>query len=118
MTKVPTAQGLSFLPFSNGYENRVQAGDNTGHYLSELRRRGKEAISEFITSSENERKPSLALSTPCSFIGPRSLLVNITFRHLYFGFNPAPFFTSTIFTSTDTNPPLKPKLMKQTPRVL
>ncbi|KAK5824863.1 hypothetical protein PVK06_019649 [Gossypium arboreum] len=118
MTEVPTAQGLSFLPFSNGYENGVQAGDDTDHYLSELRRRGKEAIFEFITSSKNERKPSLALSTPCSFIGPRSWRVNITSRHLYFGFNPPPFFASTIFTLTYMNPPLKPKLMKQTPSVL
>ncbi|MBA0626225.1 hypothetical protein Godav_003931 [Gossypium davidsonii] len=118
MTKVPTAQGLSFLPFSDGYENGVQAGDDTDHYLSELRRRGKEAISELITSRENERKPSLALSTPCSFIGPRSWRVSITSRHLYFGFKSPPFFTSTIFTSTDTNPSLKPKLMKQTPSVL
>ncbi|KAB2092316.1 hypothetical protein ES319_A02G022100v1 [Gossypium barbadense] len=57
MTKVPTAQGLTFLPFSDGYDDGFQPGVHIDHYLSELRRRGKEAISEFITSSENEGKP-------------------------------------------------------------
>ncbi|KAH1096157.1 hypothetical protein J1N35_013078 [Gossypium stocksii] len=57
MTKVPTAQGLTFLSFSDGYDDGFQPGDDIDHYLSELRRRGKEAISEFITSSENEGKP-------------------------------------------------------------
>ncbi|KAH1096158.1 hypothetical protein J1N35_013079 [Gossypium stocksii] len=57
MTKVPTAQGLTFLPFSDGYDDGFQPGDDIDHYMSELRRRGKEAISEFITSSENESKP-------------------------------------------------------------
>ncbi|TYH82017.1 hypothetical protein ES332_D02G027700v1 [Gossypium tomentosum] len=57
MTKVPTAQGLTFLPFSDGYDDGFQPGDDIEHYLSELRRRGKEAISEFITSSEYEDKP-------------------------------------------------------------
>ncbi|KAK8308004.1 hypothetical protein V6Z12_D02G026300 [Gossypium hirsutum] len=56
MTKVPTAQGLTFLPFSDGYDDGFQPGDDIEHYLSELRRRGKEAISEFITSSENDGK--------------------------------------------------------------
>ncbi|KAB2039635.1 hypothetical protein ES319_D02G024500v1 [Gossypium barbadense] len=57
MTKVPTAQGLTFLPFSDGYDDGFQPGDDVDRYLSELRRRGKEAISEFITSGENEGKP-------------------------------------------------------------
>ncbi|MBA0737841.1 hypothetical protein Gogos_011280, partial [Gossypium gossypioides] len=57
MTKVPTAQGLPFLPFSDGYDDGFQLRDDIDHYLSELRRRGKEAISEFLTSSENEGKP-------------------------------------------------------------
>ncbi|MBA0635803.1 hypothetical protein Godav_024753, partial [Gossypium davidsonii] len=57
MTKVPTAQGLTFLPFSDGYDYGFQLRDDIDHYLSELRRRGKEAISEFLTSSENEGKP-------------------------------------------------------------
>ncbi|KAH1096156.1 hypothetical protein J1N35_013077 [Gossypium stocksii] len=57
MTKVPTAQGLTFLTFSDGYDDGFQLGDDVDHYRSELRRRGKEAISEFITSSENEGKP-------------------------------------------------------------
>ncbi|KAG4156810.1 hypothetical protein ERO13_D02G020820v2 [Gossypium hirsutum] len=57
MSKVHTAQGLTFLPFSHGYDDGFQPGDDIDHYLSEFRRRGKEAISEFITSSENEGKP-------------------------------------------------------------
>ncbi|MBA0879516.1 hypothetical protein Goshw_019859 [Gossypium schwendimanii] len=57
MTKVPTAEGLSFLPFSDGYDDGIKPGDDTDHYLSEFKRRGKDAISEYITSSENEGKP-------------------------------------------------------------
>ncbi|KAK8571635.1 hypothetical protein V6N13_047300 [Hibiscus sabdariffa] len=57
MTKVPAAQGLSFSPFSDGYDDGMKPGDDIDRYLSELRRRGKEALSEFIITSENEGKP-------------------------------------------------------------
>ncbi|KAB2092301.1 hypothetical protein ES319_A02G020800v1, partial [Gossypium barbadense] len=57
MTKVPTEEGLLFLPFSDGYDDGIKPGNDTDHYMSEFKRRGKDAISEFITSSENEGKP-------------------------------------------------------------
>ncbi|GMJ01771.1 indole-3-acetate beta-D-glucosyltransferase [Hibiscus trionum] len=57
MTKVPAAQGLSFIPFSDGYDDGMKPGDDKDLFLSEFRRRGKEAISDFITSSENQGKP-------------------------------------------------------------
>ncbi|KAK8585521.1 hypothetical protein V6N13_050499 [Hibiscus sabdariffa] len=57
MTKVPTAQGLSFLPFSDGYDDGMKPGDDKDRFIAEFRRRGKEAISDFIISSENQGKP-------------------------------------------------------------
>ncbi|KAE8702986.1 Anthocyanidin 3-O-glucoside 5-O-glucosyltransferase [Hibiscus syriacus] len=57
MTKVPTAQGLSFLPFSDGYDDGMKPGDDKDLFIAEFSRRGKEAISDFITRSENEGKP-------------------------------------------------------------
>ncbi|GMI64352.1 indole-3-acetate beta-D-glucosyltransferase [Hibiscus trionum] len=57
MTKVPAAQGLSFSPFSDGYDDGMKPSDDTDLYLSEIRRRGKEAVSEIIITSEDEGKP-------------------------------------------------------------
>ncbi|KAE8714519.1 UDP-glycosyltransferase 75D1 [Hibiscus syriacus] len=57
MTKVPAAQGLSFSPFSDGYDDGIKPGDDPERYLSEFRRRGKEALSDLIITNENEGKP-------------------------------------------------------------
>ncbi|XVE84654.1 hypothetical protein DITRI_Ditri17bG0030300 [Diplodiscus trichospermus] len=57
MTKVPAAQGLSFLTFSDGYDDGLKPGDDKDHYMSEFRRRGKETITDLIVSSDNEGKP-------------------------------------------------------------
>ncbi|XVF37904.1 hypothetical protein REPUB_Repub20aG0051500 [Reevesia pubescens] len=57
MTKVPAAQGLSFLSFSDGYDDGLKAGDDKDHYISEFKRRGKETINDLIISSDNEGKP-------------------------------------------------------------
>ncbi|XVE84652.1 hypothetical protein DITRI_Ditri17bG0030100 [Diplodiscus trichospermus] len=57
MTKVPAAKGLSFLTFSDGYDDGLKPGDDKDHYMSEFRRRGKETITDFIVSSKNEGKP-------------------------------------------------------------
>ncbi|KAL4272259.1 hypothetical protein GQ457_13G029850 [Hibiscus cannabinus] len=57
MTKVPAAQGLSFSPFSDGYDDGLKPGDDKNHHSSEFRRRSKEALSELIIAGENEGKP-------------------------------------------------------------
>ncbi|KAE8723825.1 UDP-glycosyltransferase 75D1 [Hibiscus syriacus] len=57
MTKVPAAQGLSFSPFSDGYDYGVKPGDDPVIYLTEFRRRSKEALSDLIITNENEAKP-------------------------------------------------------------
>ncbi|KAK6255268.1 hypothetical protein SCA6_016573 [Theobroma cacao] len=57
MTKVPSAQGLSFLTFSDGYDDGLKPGDDKGHYMSEFRRRGKENLNDLVVSSDKEGKP-------------------------------------------------------------
>ncbi|EOY05112.1 UDP-glucose:flavonoid 7-O-glucosyltransferase [Theobroma cacao] len=57
MTKVPSAQGLSFLTFSDGYDDGLKPGDDKDHYMSEFRRRGKENLNDIVVGSDNEGKP-------------------------------------------------------------
>ncbi|GMJ01772.1 UDP-GLUCOSE TRANSFERASE 1, UDP-glucosyltransferase 75B1 [Hibiscus trionum] len=57
MTKVPAAQGLSFLPFFDGNDDGTKSRDEKDQSTSEFRHRGKEAISDFIITSENQGKP-------------------------------------------------------------
>ncbi|XVF29352.1 hypothetical protein REPUB_Repub15cG0113300 [Reevesia pubescens] len=57
MTKVPAAQGLSFLTFSDGYDDGIKPGDDRDHYMTEFKRRGIETLTGLIVSSDNEGKP-------------------------------------------------------------
>ncbi|XWS13328.1 hypothetical protein CRYUN_Cryun36dG0028200 [Craigia yunnanensis] len=57
MTKVPTAHGLSFLTFSDGYDEGLKPGDDRDHYMFEFKRRGKETLADLIVNSDNEGKP-------------------------------------------------------------
>ncbi|XP_022761032.1 crocetin glucosyltransferase, chloroplastic-like [Durio zibethinus] len=68
MTKVPTAQGLAFLTYSDGYDDGLRSGDDKDHYMSELKRRGKETLAELIESSANEGKPITCVV--CSILLP------------------------------------------------
>ncbi|XVE84651.1 hypothetical protein DITRI_Ditri17bG0030000 [Diplodiscus trichospermus] len=57
MTKVSTAQGLSFLSFSNGYDDGLKPGDDQDHYASELRCRGKETMMDLIAMEVAREHP-------------------------------------------------------------
>ncbi|KAK8549331.1 hypothetical protein V6N13_009007 [Hibiscus sabdariffa] len=64
MTKVPTTQGLLFLPFSDGYDDGMKPSDDNDLFISKFKRRGKATISDFIISSENEGKPITCIVYP------------------------------------------------------
>ncbi|TQD76066.1 hypothetical protein C1H46_038402 [Malus baccata] len=53
--------GLTYAPFSDGYDNRFKPGDNIDHYLSELLRHGAQAITDLVVSSANEGHPYTCL---------------------------------------------------------
>nr|XP_004297003.2 PREDICTED: crocetin glucosyltransferase, chloroplastic-like [Fragaria vesca subsp. vesca] len=50
-------RGLTFAPFSDGYDDGLKPGDDIPHYLSELRRRGSHALADIVVSSANEGRP-------------------------------------------------------------
>ncbi|KAF3456678.1 hypothetical protein FNV43_RR01332 [Rhamnella rubrinervis] len=50
--------GLSIATYSDGYDVGFKSGtDDLGHYLSEMRRRGSQALSDQIVSAENDGRP-------------------------------------------------------------
>ncbi|KAM2623966.1 hypothetical protein TB1_030986 [Malus domestica] len=46
--------GLTYAPFSDGYDDGFMPGDSIDNYLSELRRRGAQAITDLVVSSKEE----------------------------------------------------------------
>jgi hypothetical protein len=57
MTKIPSPDGFSFATFFDGFK----PGDDFGHYMSELKRRGSQALTELVMSSANEGRPFTGL---------------------------------------------------------
>ncbi|KAB1213509.1 Anthocyanidin 3-O-glucoside 5-O-glucosyltransferase [Morella rubra] len=55
--KSPAPDGLSFATFSDGYDDGFKSGDDVEHYISELRRRGSEALADLIVSRANAGRP-------------------------------------------------------------
>ncbi|KAL6970913.1 Hexosyltransferase [Sarracenia purpurea var. burkii] len=54
---IPTSQGLTVVGFSDGYDNGFKFDNNFDHYMSELERRGSEAIANLLTSSVDKGQP-------------------------------------------------------------
>nr|AWU66062.1 UGT75L20 [Rubus chingii var. suavissimus] len=52
-----TPRGLTFAPFSDGYDDGYKPEDDIDHYMSELRRRGSKAIADIVVSSANQGHP-------------------------------------------------------------
>ncbi|XP_050373426.1 phloretin 4'-O-glucosyltransferase-like [Argentina anserina] len=59
-----TPSGFTFAPFSDGYDQGFRPEDDTQHYLSEMARRGKQAIRDLVVSSASQGQPySCIMST-------------------------------------------------------
>ncbi|KAE8022884.1 hypothetical protein FH972_008645 [Carpinus fangiana] len=54
ITKTPTLDGLSFATFSDGYDDGVPPDISVDHYMSELKRRSSQALTDLILSSTND----------------------------------------------------------------
>ncbi|KAM5569674.1 phloretin 4'-O-glucosyltransferase-like [Rosa sericea] len=54
---ISTPSGLTFAPFSDGYDQGFRSADSTQHFMSELKRRGKQAITDLVVSSASEGHP-------------------------------------------------------------
>ncbi|KAM5569676.1 phloretin 4'-O-glucosyltransferase-like [Rosa sericea] len=50
-------RGLTFAPFSDGYDDGFKPGDDIDLYMSELRSRGSRALADIVVSSANEGRP-------------------------------------------------------------
>ncbi|KAF8388474.1 hypothetical protein HHK36_027146 [Tetracentron sinense] len=61
MTKSSTPDGLTFAPFSDGYDDGRKPTDDGQHFLSELRRCGSEALIDIIQSHGNKGRPVTCL---------------------------------------------------------
>ncbi|PON55694.1 UDP-glucuronosyl/UDP-glucosyltransferase [Parasponia andersonii] len=54
----PNGSVVSYVPFSDGYDDGFKPGDHDiGHYMSEIRRCGFQAISDLIVSARNDGRP-------------------------------------------------------------
>ncbi|KAH7521555.1 hypothetical protein FEM48_Zijuj07G0045900 [Ziziphus jujuba var. spinosa] len=56
-TGASTPAGLSFIPFSDGYNDGFKPGDDINHFVSELSRHGSQTLSNLIISNENQGRP-------------------------------------------------------------
>ncbi|OVA12988.1 UDP-glucuronosyl/UDP-glucosyltransferase [Macleaya cordata] len=56
MSNTSTIDGLTYAPFSDGYDDGFKPGDDVQHFMSELERLGSQALAELILSSANERR--------------------------------------------------------------
>ncbi|XP_048334232.2 phloretin 4'-O-glucosyltransferase [Ziziphus jujuba] len=61
MSKGSTPAGLSFSPFSDGYDDGLKPSDDYLHFRSEMTSRGSRALSDLIVSAENEGRPFTCL---------------------------------------------------------
>ncbi|XP_061373027.1 phloretin 4'-O-glucosyltransferase-like [Gastrolobium bilobum] len=63
ITNKPTLPGLSFVPFSDGYDGGLTATGDVDYtlYASELKRRGSEFVTNLIASSAEEGNPFTCL---------------------------------------------------------
>ncbi|XP_048333025.1 phloretin 4'-O-glucosyltransferase [Ziziphus jujuba] len=55
--KTSPPAGLSFAPFSDGYDEGLKPGDDVKTFVSENRRHGKQALSKLIDSGAKEGRP-------------------------------------------------------------
>ncbi|XP_059447402.1 UDP-glycosyltransferase 75C1-like [Corylus avellana] len=62
MAKTPDPDGLSFSTFSDGYDDGFKDNDgDLGKYMSEIRRRSSQALTDLVVSSANEGRPFTGL---------------------------------------------------------
>jgi UDP:flavonoid glycosyltransferase YjiC (YdhE family) len=61
MAKTSDPDGLSFSTFSDGYDDGFKDGDDASNYMSELKRRGTQALTDLVVSSANEGRPFTGL---------------------------------------------------------
>jgi len=61
MSKTLFPDGLSFVTFSDGYDDGLKPEDDRVHYVSELKRRGSQTLNELIVDSAKEGKPITCL---------------------------------------------------------
>ncbi|XP_062164979.1 phloretin 4'-O-glucosyltransferase-like [Alnus glutinosa] len=61
MSKIPAPGNLSFTTFSDGYDDGIKPGDDVGHFMSEIKRCGSQALTELVVSTANEGRPFTGL---------------------------------------------------------
>ncbi|KAE8022891.1 hypothetical protein FH972_008652 [Carpinus fangiana] len=53
MAKTPDLDGLSFSTYSDGFKD----GGDANNYMSEIKRRGSQALTDLVVSSANKARP-------------------------------------------------------------
>ncbi|XP_010246964.1 PREDICTED: crocetin glucosyltransferase, chloroplastic-like [Nelumbo nucifera] len=61
MTNLPTQDALTYFPFSDGYDDGCKSSDDFDNFMSELRCRGSQALTDYVESSAKERRPVTCL---------------------------------------------------------
>ncbi|KAF8388478.1 hypothetical protein HHK36_027150 [Tetracentron sinense] len=61
LTKTPTPDGLTFTPFSDGYDDGFKPKDDVQHFMSEFARCGSETLKDLVLSFAKEHRPVTCL---------------------------------------------------------
>jgi UDP:flavonoid glycosyltransferase YjiC (YdhE family) len=61
MAQTPDLDGLSFSTYSDGYDDGFKDGDDASNYMSDIKRRGSQALTDLVVSSANEGRPFTGL---------------------------------------------------------
>ncbi|KAK9159844.1 hypothetical protein Syun_006185 [Stephania yunnanensis] len=58
---INTSSQITFLPFSDGYDDGIKSGDDGKNFMSEFKKRATEALTDLIRTSEEESCPVTCL---------------------------------------------------------
>ncbi|XP_042519715.1 phloretin 4'-O-glucosyltransferase-like [Macadamia integrifolia] len=57
MTNTATLDGLTYAPFSDGYDDGFKPGNDFPHYMAEIKRLGSQALTDITMAARKEQRP-------------------------------------------------------------
>ncbi|KAG5252131.1 INDOLE-3-ACETATE BETA-D-GLUCOSYLTRANSFERASE family protein [Salix suchowensis] len=99
MSKTSFPDGLSFVTYSDGYDDGLEPGGDLERLASELKRRGSQTLNEVIADSAKEGNPSHVWFTRFFCIGQLTWHAHSISQQHFFGFSLQLSLTSITITS-------------------
>ncbi|KAF8391901.1 hypothetical protein HHK36_022241 [Tetracentron sinense] len=92
MSKSPTPDGLTFTPFSDGYDHDFNSTDDQQHFMSEFRRLGSKNLTDILVSFANEGRPVTCLIYTLLLPWAVTVASNLQIPSVLFWIQPATVF--------------------------